>query len=431
MFFSQKNKLPVIYKMIAILCLTISFIPKINTAFSMEKFYNYYENGLDYMNRKDWNRAIEEFKSAVSLEFEDSKRKRIYGTRFIPYFPHREMGISYYYLGENEEALKELKLSVAFKKSKRAKIFIDRIDKGEIAPASESVTVVTKNQPKAEQTVEEKPVAKEPVVEKSVNQKTGKKITNFFKKQVQPVSKKKVPVGALTYDPSRVTQVGSRLSVAVMPFDHKGGSETFGKSVTDKMITQLVNLRRFRVIERNALEDVMKEQSFGLSGMVDEKTAIKVGKMVGADVIITGSVFTDENYGKVSARVINTETSETIVAKEAQSENTQLENIEKLVANVAIAIYNDLPLVEGNIIKVENDLVYVDIGMDSGIMKGTKCVAFSEGEAIINPATKEVLGKKVKKLGEIIVEQVQEKMSIARIIESDGSIEAGDKVVVK
>ena len=197
------------------------------------------------------------------------------------------------------------------------------------------------------------------------------------------------------------------------------------------MITQLVNLRRFRVIERNALEDVIKEQSFGLSGMVDEKTAIKVGKMVGADVIIIGSVITDENYGKVSARVINTETSETIVAKEAQSENTQLENIEKLVANVAIAIYNDLPLVEGNIIKVENELVYIDIGLDSGIMKGTKCVAFSEGEAIINPATKEVLGKKVKKLGEIIVEQVQEKMSIARIIESDGSIESGDKVVVK
>ena len=99
--------------------------------------------------------------------------------------------------------------------------------------------------------------------------------------------------------------------------------------------------------------------------------------------------------------------------------------------NVAIMIYNDLPLVEGNIIKVEDELIYLDIGLDEGIMKGTKCVAFREGDDIIHPLTHEVLGKKVKKLGEVIVEQVQEKMSIARIIESEEKIENGDKVVVK
>ena len=66
----------------------------------LEKFYQYYDKGLEYMEKGDWLRAIEEFKSAASLEFEDAKKMRTYGTRFIKYFPHREMGIAYYQLGE-------------------------------------------------------------------------------------------------------------------------------------------------------------------------------------------------------------------------------------------------------------------------------------------------------------------------------------------
>ena len=91
---------------------------------------------------------------------------------------------------------------------------------------------------------------------------------------------------------------------------------------------------------------------------------------------------------------------------------------------------NELPhLISSSALK--QNLGAFDIGLDEGIMKGTKCVAFREGDDIIHPITHEVLGKKVKKLGEVIVEQVQEKMSIAKIIESEEAIESGDKVVVK
>ena len=383
---------------------------------AFEKFYNYYEKGLSYMQKGDYYRAIEEFKSASSLEFKDAKRKRTYGTRFIEYFPHREMGIAYYKLGEIDNAKKELGISIAFKKSKKAKKYLAMLSDGktpEIAKIKQKVEkqVIKKKNPKKTKKVTHKATSK-PKEEK----------TYYY-------SQNKVPTGALTYDPSRVTQVGSRLSVAVLPFEAK--DEELGASVTDKMVTQLVNLRRFRVIERNALESVMKEQSLGLSGMVDEKTAVKLGKLVGADVIIIGTVTKNPKFAKVSGRVIDIETSETIVAKESQTTYPTLKNIEKLVVNVAVMIYNELPLVEGNIVKVEDDVIYIDVGSGEGLRKGTKCVAFQEGEEIINPVTKEVLGKKVKKLGEIIVEQVQTKMSIAKIISKEGSIKEGDKIVVK
>ncbi len=433
-----------IYKKSTFLLLVIFlFTANISNLFSLEKFYNYYEKGMKFMQRHDWQRALEEFKSAASLEFKDAKKKRTYGTRFIEYFPHREIGIAYFYLGEYDEALSELKLSIAFKGSPRAAAFINKIETaaGVAEIEGKSPEELTREKEERQAALEEERLAmlqkldeeKKKIEEQKKQEELQKKEEELKKKKFEQeqLNKMKVPVGALTYDPSMVTQVGSRLSVAVLPFEGKGEAEDLSKSVTDKMITQLVNLRRFRVIERNALEEVMQEQKFGISGMVDENTAVEVGKLVGADVIIFGSIICETEYGKVSARVIDTQTSETIVAKEASAEDTKIENIERLVESVAIMIYNDLPLVEGNIVNIEDEMIYLDIGSEEGVRKGTKCVAFKEGNEIVHPATKEVLGRKVKKLGEIIVVQVQEKMAIAAIIDKEGTFKIGDKVVVK
>ncbi len=456
------------------------FLLAISSIHAMEKFYQYYDKGEEYMGKGDWLRAIEEFKSAASLEFEDTKKMRTYGTRFIKYFPHREMGIAYYYLGENDNARDELELSIAYKKTDRAEEYLDKVLKG-TPPKNVVAQEEKKDEPKPlivrkddKQVREDKKIAEqqkeeerrkeaeklneetkkeEPIevasLDKDVEKKAEEKktIIPFLIKRdkekedkdkkdkeqtvtLQPPTDK-VPVGALTYDPNRVTQVGSRLSIAVLPFEKKGEAEDLDFSLTEKLITQLVNLRRFRVIERGAMDKVMDEQALGMSGMVDEQTAVQVGKLAGADVIVIGTINIAQGFGKVSARCIDTETAETIVAKESQTGDPSMANLESLVSNVAIMIYNALPLVEGYIVTTEDDALYLDIGSDVGIRKGTKCVAFREGNEIVHPVTKEVLGKKVTKLGELIVTQVQEKLSVAKVLEKEGSIKVGDKVVVK
>ncbi len=428
-----KKSFPGITVISLLFCLVFSiFLPQRLTA--SEKFYNYYDKGQDFMKKNDWLRAIEEFKSSVSLEFEDKKKKRTYGTRFIEYFPHREMGICYYNLDEYSDAMGELQLSVAYKKSKRANSYIDRMtyDGRPLNLDDEKVIAeVMKADQEAEKEKEkEKEVKEFTIVEKKDTKITSKQKEEKEKEKLQ-IKTTKVPTGALTYDPNKVTQVGSRLAIAVMPLGSNDGGANLKDTVTQKLVTQLVNLRRFRVIERGAVEEVMKEQAFTLSGMVNEDTAIEVGKLVGADVIIMGSITVEIGFGKVNARGIDIETGETIVAKEATTGNTSIDNIEKLVESVAIMIYNDLPLVEGYIVNVEPEFLYLDIGSDVGVRKGTKCVAFREGETIIHPITKEVLGRKVSKLGELIVIQVQEKLATARILSKEGSIDVGDKVVVK
>jgi len=423
----------------------------------LEKFYQYYDKGLEYMEKGDWLRAIEEFKSAASLEFEDAKKMRTYGTRFIKYFPHREMGIAYYQLGELDKAKEELELSIAYKKSNEAEEYLEMVLLGippgqDIALQEEIIEEVIEEKP--EEVLEEKPkvVVEEPrkneeiekvpgpvaIVDKDVIAKSPvikRTAIPSLKKDEERVTleppRDKVPIGALTYDPSKVTQVGSRLSIAVMPFETKGQAQQFEFTLMEKLITQLVNLRRFRVIERGAMDQVMNEQALGMSGMVDEETAVEVGKLAGADVIVVGSINIAEGFGKVSARGIDTETAETIVAKESQTGEPSMSNLESLVENVAILIYNALPLVEGYIVNTDDNVIYLDIGSNVGIRKGTKCVAFREGDEIIHPITKEVLGTKVTMLGELIVTQVQEKLSVAKVLAKEGTIKIGDKVVIK
>lgn len=401
---------------------------------AQEKFYNYYDKGLKFMEKGDWIRAAEEFKSAISLEFEDAKRKRTYGTRFIKYFPHRELGIAYYNLGEYDKAMGELQLSLAYKHSQRAKVFVDKL-------SYDGISAIDVEKPGVEEITEKPEIVEDD--EEEIEEEPEDEIVKMPDKvdlseedddeEYDIISTGKLPAGALTYDPTKVTQVGSRLTVAVLPFEANEKAANLTASVTEKLITQLVNLRRFRVIERGAIEQVMKEQAFNLSGMVDEDSAIEVGKIVGADVIVMGRINIEIGFGKVSARGVDIETGETIVAKEASAGNTNIEHIEKLVESVAVMIYNDLPLVEGSIVSEDEEdaLFYLDIGSDVGVRKGTKCVAYREGKTIKHPKTKKVLGKKVTKLGELIVIQVQEKLATARVVAKEGSIEVGDKVVVK
>jgi TolB-like protein len=387
---------------------------------AQNKFYNYYNAGLEYMEKQDWQRAISEFKSASSLEFEEVQRKRTYGTRFIEYYPHREIGIAYYMLGETDPAKKELELSIAYRSTDRAEEYFKMISGGILPPKP----IVKKEEAK----IEKKPPMKtiEPPKEKLVSSPPPAKPPTV----VQP-GKNTILVITKKYDPNKSTQVGSRLAVAVIPFEADKNAAQYKDDITNEMIKELVNLRRFKVIERSAMDKIVSEQKIQASGFVDDKSAVKLGKIAGADALVIGNISVSGNFIRVSARLVDVETAETIIAQDATSDNTTPEAIETTVSNVATLLYNELPITEGDIIKVEPDELFIDIGGLNGVRKGTKCVVFRQGESIKHPISGEILGKKVTRLGEIIVIQVQDKFATVKTIETEQDIQVGDKVIVK
>lgn len=64
-----------------------------------------------------------------------------------------------------------------------------------------------------------------------------------------------------------------------------------------------------KVVDRENMMAILQEQKLQLSGVVDDKTAVEVGKLVGAQVILTGTVLKFEEKKDLSiaihARLIN------------------------------------------------------------------------------------------------------------------------------
>jgi curli biogenesis system outer membrane secretion channel CsgG len=88
--------------------------------------------------------------------------------------------------------------------------------------------------------------------------------------------------------------------VAVMDFDYGtvqsyvygiyGSNQDVGKGISDLLVQRLVQDGRYSVIERKALDKILGEQNFANSDRADATTAAKIGRVLGVDAIIIGSV---------------------------------------------------------------------------------------------------------------------------------------------
>jgi curli biogenesis system outer membrane secretion channel CsgG len=69
-----------------------------------------------------------------------------------------------------------------------------------------------------------------------------------------------------------------------------GTDQDVGKGISDMLVQKLVQDGKYSVIERNALDKVLGEQNFANSDRADASTAAKIGRVLGVDAIIIGSI---------------------------------------------------------------------------------------------------------------------------------------------
>jgi curli biogenesis system outer membrane secretion channel CsgG len=133
--------------------------------------------------------------------------------------------------------------------------------------------------------------------------------------------------------------------IAVLEFKNKADNQWWyhggATAAQDVFVTELVKSGKFRVVEREQLEALMKEKGLALSGDVDPSTAVRIGKLLGVNYLLTGAVTEYGNThvegggggvfaGKkkfvaaLNARLIDTSTGEIAWADEANQEETSV-----------------------------------------------------------------------------------------------------------
>ena len=151
---------------------------------------------------------------------------------------------------------------------------------------------------------------------------------------------------ALVAAPARAQD--TRPGIAVLPFDNSGSygqdKENFDalqKGIAGMLISELAANPAARVVEREQIQSLLEEQNLGAGGRVDPQTAAKIGKLVGARYVITGTFIDFYGDFRVDLRLVNTETSEIV---KVESDRMQRDHLFDIIRGLAVKLMKDVNL---------------------------------------------------------------------------------------
>ena len=100
------------------------------------------------------------------------------------------------------------------------------------------------------------------------------------------------------------------ITVAIMDFESKApGNPDLGEQLGDILTARLSIQDQFQLVERKKLQDTIRELQVNLSGLAENDQAVKVGKILGAKILIFGRAFPVDKDLYIVAKVVGTETS--------------------------------------------------------------------------------------------------------------------------
>lgn len=248
-----------------------------------------------------------------------------------------------------------------------------------------------------------------------------------------------------------------KMRVAVFTFqdktDHRWhwwNGQPVGDGMADMLITALVKSGRYWVMERTEIDQLLKEQNLGMSGITTPESAAKAGKVLGVELAVVGAV-TEFGYKKqstggalkklgvgasvskqsatvgVDVRMVNTSSSEILAAENVRKEkikmggsfenedisfDTEAQFDETLVGKATREAVNDIVKLldqQGGvaasykIISSTGGKIIINGGAEDGLKVGDRLMIYRAGEELIDPDTGESLGSEESKVGEIEV----------------------------
>lgn len=255
--------------------------------------------------------------------------------------------------------------------------------------------------------------------------------------------------------------------VAVMNFS--GGEVLEGRlriRMADALVTSLVQAGRFDVVERERLDLVMTEQNLATTGRVDPATAARVGRILGAELVVFGLVTgaTEQKIDKFSydlvrvevaidVRAVNVTTGRVVISETAKGaaearvittangevvsgptnydplyHEASRSALDKAAALVSAAA----PLV-GYVVAQGAQGITLDLGEDRGVRTGDAFIVFRRGNPILHPVSGERVGWEKIILAALEVTSTEADLSHARILNvtAGSELKPGDLVIYR
>ncbi len=234
-------------------------------------------------------------------------------------------------------------------------------------------------------------------------------------------------------DSNKMDYKGPKLRVGVVNFQNNTPRKVRGIeiSATNILTTMLHETGNFIVVPQQDMESILSQQKLGASGAINASTAAQMGKILGLNAILTGSItsyaelvegsnsFISQSKTQVAKvgvdyRIVDTTTGVLIYASHGNGEfrkesggllgfgskssyDTSLKDgalrdaLGKAMNKISEQLTGDMWT--GRIAQVKGKLVYINAGKETGLQLGDMLVVQELGEEIIDPQTGVSLGR--------------------------------------
>jgi TolB-like protein len=265
-----------------------------------------------------------------------------------------------------------------------------------------------------------------------------------------------------------------KTAVAVMDLRGSGISETDAKFLTERLIIELQRTDVFDVLERDKMDEILKEQGFQQTGACDQASClVEAGRMLPVQKMIGGSVGKFGETYSVQIKMIDLKTAKVektaikdfsekmdylltsgmasvssllagnnkIISTAEKINTTDVSSvIDSTVAEVVKVIigkespdkYDKLILKKKGLAIDGKSKVFINKGIMGGIKKGDwyKIFRVEEINILVDPATKKVLDKKtiIIDVAYLKVDVVEDQYAECSTLDMKEPVKVGDKV---
>jgi hypothetical protein len=208
------------------------------------------------------------------------------------------------------------------------------------------------------------------------------------------------------------------LTLTFIPLEKKGEVAPLREGENEYIVLKLTSLLQaeggIKVVEREILDKLLQELKLSTTKLVDQETSLKVGRILAARMIGTGSIVQMGSKSMLTLKFIETETTRVIVAfSKGIEQSKDMDALMKKIAQETISkLKKEYPL-RGKITSIDGDKVTINIGSDQGMRKGLSL---------------RVLGKTMEETGLIEVVSVNPGHAQAKVIKKVRDLVPGARI---
>lgn len=140
-------------------------------------------------------------------------------------------------------------------------------------------------------------------------------------------------------NPPAAGQQDVRPTIAILDFDigatigqDPEDYQALRRGLAGMTISELAVNPGVRVVERAQIQQILQEQDLARSDRIDQSTALRVGRLLNARYMVTGTLYDVRGAFRIDARLFDVETSQIL---RTQRVNGRLDNVFDLVTQLA------------------------------------------------------------------------------------------------